>query len=238
MPGSGSQPTFRRGGTNPRIGQGFTRKGMNAVRGSYPRYNSGGGTGGAANLPAAPVLDSIEPADTSIVLTWSAPATDGGSPIIGYEIWRSETTGEEELLTQAGDELTFEDDTVEADTEYFYKVAAVNRRGTGPLSNELSSTEADAPGAPTSLSVTAGALETDLTWVAPVSDGGSAITGYEIWRSITTNTETLHDTVGVVLAYNDTDNVLALTHYYYKVKAVNAIGAGAFSNEDDDTTDA
>lgn len=70
--------------------------------------------------------------------------------------------------------------------------------------------------------------EIELTWSTP-ADGGSAITGYNIYRSTSTGTEVLVDTVGVV---NTTIDAAVANHvYFYKVAAVNANGAGALSNE-------
>jgi PKD repeat protein len=94
---------------------------------------------------------------------------------------------------------------------------------------------ATAPGAPTGLVATAGNAQVSLSWAAPTSDGGSAITSYYVYRSTTTGTETLLtaggcSSLGAVLACTDT----GLTNsqaYFYKVSAVNAIGAGSQSAE-------
>lgn len=93
------------------------------------------------------------------------------------------------------------------------------------------------PDAPTSLSATAGdsgTVEIDLAWTAPADDGGSAITGYEIYRDTTATATTLLTTIGATTSYNDT-SVSDGTTYYYRVKAVNAVGSSTYSNEDSDT---
>jgi len=66
--------------------------------------------------------------------------------------------------------------------------------------------------------------------VCPSSDGGSTITNYMIYRGTSSGTETLLATIGNVLAYTDT-GVTNDQIYYYKVKAVNIVGEGAYSNE-------
>lgn len=79
-----------------------------------------------------------------------------------------------------------------------------------------------APGAP-SLSGSAGNTQNSLSWSTP-SDGGSAITGYKLYRD-----GALYKTLGVTNAYTDT----GLTNgqsYTYQVSAVNAIGEGSKSN--------
>ena len=61
-----------------------------------------------------------------------------------------------------------------------------------------------------------------LAWTTP-ADGGSAITGYEVWRSTTVGGEAFHVApVGLGTTYTDTTNVTNGTTYYYQVKAVNA----------------
>jgi fibronectin type 3 domain-containing protein len=68
-----------------------------------------------------------------------------------------------------------------------------------------------------------------LTWSVP-SNGGSAITGYRIYRSKSSGTETLLTSVGAVTAYRDAGTQRGRV-YYYKLSAVNSLGEGAKSNE-------
>jgi len=166
-------------------------------------------------------------------LTWSAPSTDGGSAITGYRIYRATTAGSEIFLIAVGNVTTYADTGVTNGTPYFYKVAAVNSVGESVQSNEASATPqvASAPGAPRNLAATAGKPRgVSLTWQAPASNGGSAITGYEVWRSTTSGTETLLTTTGNVLSYKDTGAAKGTT-YYYVVKALNSVGAGPASGE-------
>jgi hypothetical protein len=69
-----------------------------------------------------------------------------------------------------------------------------------------------------------------LVWTAPSSNGGSAITGYKVYRGTTSGGETLLTWPGNVLTYTDAPLTNGKT-YYYKVSAVNTVGAGALSNE-------
>ena len=92
-------------------------------------------------------------------------------------------------------------------------------------------TTATVPGAVTGLTATAtgasGVIK--LTWTAP-SNGGSAITGYKIYQSTVSGSETLLATIGPVTSYTNTGLTNGVT-YYYKVSAVNAIGEGVQSAE-------
>ena len=87
------------------------------------------------------------------------------------------------------------------------------------------------PGAPTSLSVSQSSGTTTLNWIAPASNGGSAITEYNIYRGTSSGTETLLTSVSsTTLSYKDT-TVVAGTTYYYTVAAVNSVGTSAMSSQ-------
>ncbi len=84
------------------------------------------------------------------------------------------------------------------------------------------------PGTPT-LTATAATGAAKLTWTTP-SDGGSTITGYNIYRGTAAGNATLLLSVPASTAYTDTA-VTAGVRYYYQVSAVNKVGAGSRSNE-------
>lgn len=87
-----------------------------------------------------------------------------------------------------------------------------------------------APGAPATLTATAGNAQVALVWPAPNADGGSAITNYILYRGYSSGAETKLADLGVVLSYLDTavtNNVLN----FYQVAAQNAIGVGSRSPE-------
>jgi fibronectin type 3 domain-containing protein len=86
------------------------------------------------------------------------------------------------------------------------------------------------PSAPLSLGASAGSSQVALSWSAPLSNGGSAITSYRIYRGNSLGGETLLTTIGNLLTYTD----LAVTNgqtYYYQVAAVNSVGESGLSNE-------
>jgi fibronectin type 3 domain-containing protein len=180
--------------------------------------------------PSAPAL-SASAGDASALLSWTAPADDGGATISGYEVYRGTSPGSATLHATVGNVLTFTDTGLTNGTSYWYRVAAVNVAGTGDLSNEVSvtpSAAATAPSAPIGLTAKVQGGNIRLAWSAPASDGGSALTVYRIQRSSSSGTVTI-EVLGSQLAYFDSP-VPRRTQYTYVVSAVNAVGQGPPSN--------
>src|SRR5438046_128779 len=201
--------------------------------GEGPRSNEALAKPTATAPPGAPQGLVATAGDATVTLTWSAPSSNGGSPITNYRIYRSTTGGGETLQATIGNVLTYSDTSVTNGVTYYYQVSAVSNVGEGPRSNEASATPtapAGPPGAPQGLGATAGDATVTLTWSAPSSNGGSPITNYRIYRGTSSNGETLKATIGNVLTYTDTSVTNGVT-YYYQVSAVNAAGEGPRSTE-------
>ena len=98
------------------------------------------------------------------------------------------------------------------------------------LSLTIGTSSGSAPSAPALNSATAGNGSVSLAWSAPSSDGGSAITGYKVYRGTSSGNETLLTTLGTGTSWTDT-NVTNGTTYYYQVSAVNSVGESSRSSE-------
>ena len=96
-----------------------------------------------------------------------------------------------------------------------------------------------APDAPMGLTATASGTSTiNLSWTAPVDNGGSVITGYKIEVSIdsgTTWTDLVADTASTTTTYEHT-GLAASTTRHYRVSAINSIGTGTTPSDVVDTT--
>ena len=88
------------------------------------------------------------------------------------------------------------------------------------------------PGTPTGLSATPSSRQVSLSWTAPVSDGGTPISGYNVFMGTSPGTEGANPlNPSPVSGTSYTVTGLADGVYYFTVKAVNAIGSSAPSNE-------
>ena len=138
-----------------------------------------------------------------VTLSWTAPASDGGAGISGYLIYQGTSPGGESGVPVNGAPVQATSCTLIGltnGTAYYFKVVAVNdTEHQGQDSAEASATPASAsasgsgtistsqasgtgaPGAPTSLTATAGNAEVSLSWTAPASDGGSPLARYNVY---------------------------------------------------------
>ncbi len=204
--------------------------------GTFPgETNFGGGTDAfialAAETPDAPENVRAAPGNALVDLTWDPPAVDGGAPITDYKIYRGTTSGSLTFSAEVGPVLTYRDVGLTNGVPYYYQVSAVNAVGDSPLSIEVSATPAPTPpSAPRNLAGTPGDGRVVLDWIAPSSNGGSAIMNYSLYRGATAGAETLLATLGNVSAFTDL-GLINGDAYYYRVSAVNGIGEGPMSPE-------
>ena len=194
-------------------------------------------------VPGAPTsLTATASGTTTINLSWTAPSSDGGSAITGYRIEVSPNGTSSWTNREANTDTTtttYSHTGLSAGTTRHYRVSAINSVGTGTASNVDNATTPTVPGAPTGLTATASGTTTiDLSWTAPASDGGSAITGYKIevssdGGSSWTDREANTDTTTTTYSHTGLD---AGTTRHYRVSAINANGTGTASNVGNATT--
>lgn len=101
--------------------------------------------------------------------------------------------------------------------------APATTRTTAPVSGQ--------PSAPTSVGAAqAGSPGVLVSWHPPTARGCGAITGYRLYRSTSSGTETFLVAVAAQYTYQDTSATSGV-RFYYKVSAVNACGEGPRSAE-------
>jgi fibronectin type 3 domain-containing protein len=180
--------------------------------------------------PGSPTNLAGTPGDARVQLSWSAPSNNGGSPIIGYRLyWSLSSGGPFTAITIAG--TSFLHSGLLNGHSYYYKVAAVNAVGESSSSTMVSATPMEppsAPSAPGGLTARGGVNNITLNWTLPADDGGQAITGYKVYRGSTSTSLSYLD-ISTARTYQDT-SVTAGRAYFYQVSAVNSVGEGSKSS--------
>ena len=147
-------------------------------RGDGPWSASATATAGAPEAPAAPMLVS---GDSSLSVSWSAPA-DNGAAITDYDVRHSSDNGATWTEWKASDTSTALSATVTGlvnGTAYLVQVRAGNARGDGPWSQSPLALKAGLPDAPAPPGIVTGSTQLALSWSAPAANG-SAITDYDV----------------------------------------------------------
>ena len=174
--------------------------------------------GSGTTVPGAPTNVSALPGDRQATVSWSAPASDGGSAISGY----TATSSPGNLSCATSGALSCVVSGLANGTPYTFTVAATNSIGTGPPSGPSGAvTPATLPGAPTNIGAFAGNGQATVSWGAPTSDGGSAINGYTATSNPGSLTCTSGGSLNCVVG-----GLTNGTQYTFTVAATNAIGTG------------
>src|SRR5271157_3845472 len=187
-------------------------------------------------VPGAPTDLTATAGNAQVVLNWIAPANDGGSPIVNYQVFKGTTpNGESWLANVSASLLTFTATGLTNGQIYYFYVEAINVMGSSAPSTEVNATPASqpitVPGAPTDLTATAGNAQVVLNWIAPANDGGSPIVNYQVFKGTTPNGESWLANVSASLL---TFTATGLTNgqiYYFYVEAINVMGSSAPSTE-------
>ena len=183
-------------------------------------------------------LRAIAAGPTAITLSWNRPTVTGGNTITGYQVEESANGSPPwTLLTPTPTNVTvYQRVGLPAGVTRYYRVRAVyvNLVSYGPWAYAQATTATTrTPAAPQNLRATAaGSTVINLDWDAPASNGGSAITGYQIHVLASDGSwSLLGTTVAGVTEYSDGTAAVGVTRRY-RVRAVNASGAGepAFVN--------
>ena len=190
--------------------------------------------------PGAPTNLTPTSGDRQVTLNWNAPSTLGASAITSYEYQYETTSGTfDNTWTEVPNGASVLEITVRnltSGTTYTFRVRAVNAQGIGTPSTEVEAIAYDGPtpepGAPTNLTPTSGNRQVTLNWNAPSTVGASAITHYEYQYKTTSgafdNTWTNVPSTGTTATVS---SLLGATSYTFRVRAVNAQGAGIPSTE-------
>lgn len=182
-----------------------------------------------ADQASAPILTLVRGVSTS-ALSWTVPTDNGGSPIIGYVLYRSADNGTTWVAINTAISAT--NLTVVAPAKgvkFLYAIAARNDSGIGAKSNVVvDETLATVPGPVRSISFTyPTADKLQIAWGTPFDMGGSPITGYRLERLAADGSWTVLAEANVLSYQVDRDLPGVLVTV--RVTAFNAQGASAFA---------
>jgi hypothetical protein len=175
-------------------------------------------------IPEAPTGVSGTVANTSSVVSWSAPQSDGGSVITNYIVTASPGSRKCSTATTSCRVTGLTNGTA-----YTFSVVARNRAGNSPASAASASVTptTTVPDAPTGVSGTVANASSVISWTAPGSNGGSAITGYTVTSSpAVTAPASCTNTTNLSCEFTGLTNG---TTYTFSVVARNILGDSAAS---------
>jgi predicted phage tail protein len=194
------------------------------------------------HAPGAPRIDSVTAGNALAVVRWTAPASNGGSPIVRYEVEvlsASKNTRVGNIRTASANAYQLTVTGLTNGTAYRFRVRAVNAIGTGPQSASSAAvtprTVASAPANVTAQPGPAGGKATaTIRWTTPSSSGGSAITRYRVtWQRLDAKGIATGAPAAMTLAagtrsatYTAPAGVRSGTRYRVTVQAINGVGTG------------
>ncbi|MCL2525812.1 MAG: fibronectin type III domain-containing protein [Coriobacteriia bacterium] len=189
--------------------------------------------------PTAPtgVTATVGPDAGAVTVDWTALTTNFGSPLTDYTVyWSTDGSSWDASQTVPSTATSDEITGLTPGQEYYFAVTASNALGEGVQSTPaVTATTLATAAQPTGLSGTLGNNQVALTWNAPASDGGSTITGYDVYMSTDGTNYSLvpASQLSQPSASSPSATVTGLTNgtpYYFQVVPVTAAGEGASSD--------
>ena len=193
-----------------------------------------------ADAPSPPVSLSAEKHDQAVELAWTAPAHNGGSPIIRYEYRQradEAAFGDWSEIPDSGDggdnALNHRVTGLNNGTRYTFEIRAVNNATHSPASNQAAETPQviTTPDMPRAAQLSAGDGMVILQWIMPLNDGGRPILRHEYCLDHLSQCSATWITIPDSAIGPNGHGYLEIassngTYTRVKVRAVNAQGAG------------
>jgi hypothetical protein len=181
------------------------------------------GSSGVGTPPGAPTIGSATAGNTQATVSFTAPASDGGAPILLYTV--TSTPGG---LTASDRTSPITVTGLTNGTAYTFTVTATNTAGTSAPSAASNSVTpvATVPLAPSGVAAAVDKVQATVTFSPPASDGGSPITGYTVASNPAGGTDV---NAGTTATTHTITGLIYPTSYSFTVTATNALGTSAAS---------
>lgn len=178
-----------------------------------------------AGPPGAPTAVVAVAGIAQATVTFAVPGNDGGSPITGFTVTSNPSGGVDSNANTTA--LSHLMTNLANGTSYTFTVRATNINGPGdPSVPSNSVTPGSPPDAPDNVVALPRNASADVTFDAPGSDGGSAITGYLVTSNPPGGFDINGGTTGLVHHLSGLTNN---TSYTFTVVASNIIGTSPVS---------
>ena len=179
-------------------------------------------------VPAAPAIGTATPGNASTVVRWSA-AANNGSAVTSYTVKAYRGSTLVKTLTVAGNATSVQVTGLANGHGHTFTVTARNGMGYGPASARSANVvPRTVPTAPRIGSASAGSSAAVVRWAAPTSNGGAAVTSYQV-RVYRGSTLLKTVTVGSSATSATVGGLARRVGHRFVVVAVNAAGASPTS---------
>ncbi len=176
--------------------------------------------------PGRPLNMTLEPGNMEVTISWEAPEEDGGTPILGYNIYFNKHGEEMALGGDAGDVLEYTLTGLENNLIHYFQVRAYNDEGEGPGSITDLIRPEPLPKVPENFRIIDLEGQVKLSWTKPDYSGeydydeiliyrGSSEDNLELYKNLSYGQNQFYD-----------EDVVVGSVYYYEMTIVSRIGEG------------
>ncbi|MDQ1669821.1 MAG: large repetitive protein, partial [Actinomycetota bacterium] len=191
----------------------------------------------AVTAPGAPLIGRPVRGNASATVSWEPPATTGGSPITGYLVQAYEAGSLTRTVSVGASSFRATVPALRNGRAYTFRARALNGVGPGQLSAEsvsvVPATVASAPGVGKAAAGKArGPVTATAKWTAPKSNGGSAVTAYQVVaEKLNAKGRVVRTTTSPRLSAKSRAHAMKLPpgKYRFRIAAFNSVGRSSLS---------
>ena len=188
-------------------------------------------------VPSTPTnFTATATSSSAIGLSWTAVTPPANCTISSYTVYGGTAANPTTVIATVTSGTTYTNTGLAASTLYYYAVKANDSDGASTAAQAQTTTLANTscsavPPAPTGLTATASSSSAiGLSWTAPTPPANCTISSYTVYGGTTANPTTVIASGVTGTTYSNT-GLPGSTTYYYLVKAVDAEGISAASNQ-------